>query len=90
MLLHCFSLFCCNSCPPCDALTTIIRIPQLDEHEVLPIDAWLRDNSLDFSSSSSSVKTDAVDAATLTDDKVFVDVGAWPHPQYINRLFVLF
>lgn len=58
-----------------DTLTTIISIRQLDEHEALPVDAWLHDNSLDFSSSGSSVKTDAVDAATLTDDKVFFDVG---------------
>ena len=58
-----------------DTLTTIISIRQLDEHEELPVDAWLHDNSLDFSSSSSSVKTDVVDAATLTDDKVFFDVG---------------
>ena len=43
---------------PTRSLTVRIRIPQLDERETLPIDAWLRESSLDFGAGSAAV-TDA-------------------------------
>jgi hypothetical protein len=33
----------------------LLRIPQLDERETLPIDVWLRENNLDFGGSSATV-----------------------------------
>jgi hypothetical protein len=50
-------------------LTVAIRIPQLDELESLPINAFLRENSLDFCSSSSSfTSSEAQTLLSLTQD----------------------